>query len=430
MTNTRKPTAVKRRARQPSPECDEFMQWCRKFQGARSNKEMAAAFDVSVPAYNNYRNAIRRPHLERGIAIADKLLLRGLERDEFFAALRRCQEESPNTDAVGVAILKIAAQIVSAGTAQDRTPTVRDVLRSRLQEALQSWSAAQGEVQAAIVPIAGWQAELLASKWVAEFIAVMVHEARAANIRHVVAVVRPGMPTMLRQERCLQQYAADMTLDLREQSGPRGLGGAILQGAGAIPSKKPFAVLLPDEFPEASCLQRMIQQFVATAAPVVAMIAPPENAPTTTRGFARIPAGNTTVNPQLNHILEKPRRLTPIEPDERYMLVLGRYILTWDVVRELQRLADQAPSMPVELTDALANLIASRKAVVGHILSARPPRLSTQIRRQIREQIAKAVCHVIPAEAIELFGEETQCSILDEERVTKHAGAKTGNRPH
>lgn len=144
------------------------------------------------------------------------------------------------------------------------------------------------------------------------------------------------------------------------QNRPMGLGHAVWCARRLI-GNEPFAVLLPDDVIAADkpCLQQMVEAYEQTGGCMVAaMEVPPQKAGS--YGVLDIAEDHGAIV-RVKGMVEKPK---PEEAPSN-LAVIGRYILTPDVLNHLNRMK-QGAGGEIQLTDAIAEEVASKAGVHGY----------------------------------------------------------------
>ena len=139
----------------------------------------------------------------------------------------------------------------------------------------------------------------------------------------------------------------------------RGLGHAVWCARHLI-GDEPFAVILPDDVIDAEtpCLQQMVEAYAETGGNMVAtMEVPPESV--SSYGILDVDAATGPTMP-VRGMVEKPK--PEVAPSN--MAVIGRYILTPQVLRNLEDVEAGAGG-EIQLTDAIAAEIAARNDVIA-----------------------------------------------------------------
>ena len=245
------------------------------------------------------------------------------------------------------------------------------------------------KVTKAVFPVAGQGTRFLpATKSIPKEIMTLVDrpliqyaidEARAAGIKEFIFVTSrgksaledyfdhsPEMESTLKRK-CksdLLQILRDTNMDSGaiayvRQNRPMGLGHAVWCARRLI-GNEPFAVLLPDDVIAADkpCLQQMIEAYSQTGGNMVAaMEVPPEKA--SSYGVLDIGEDMGSIV-KAKGMVEKPKR----EDAPSNLAVIGRYILTPDVLTNLNRMK-QGAGGEIQLTDAIAEEINTKGNVYG-----------------------------------------------------------------
>ena len=139
-------------------------------------------------------------------------------------------------------------------------------------------------------------------------------------------------------------------VSVRQQE-PLGLGHAIWCARSFI-GDDPFAILLPDDIvlSKTPCLQQLAEVYDRTGGCVVAVSEVPREQ-TNRYGILRIGADDGRMV-EVTGLVEKPR---PEEAPSN-LSIIGRYVLTADVMTHLGRL-ERGAGNEVQLTDAMAKMI-------------------------------------------------------------------------
>ncbi len=138
-----------------------------------------------------------------------------------------------------------------------------------------------------------------------------------------------------------------------------GLGHAV-SCAQRLIANEPFAVILPDDViaGEQSCLKQMVDAYEETGGCMVAaMEVPPESAPSYGVLDVKEDMGALV---SVNGMVEKPKQ----EEAPSNLAVIGRYILTPDVLRNLRK-QKAGTGGEIQLTDAIAEEVQQGRDVYG-----------------------------------------------------------------
>jgi UTP--glucose-1-phosphate uridylyltransferase len=247
----------------------------------------------------------------------------------------------------------------------------------------------RNKVTKAIFPVAGMGTRFLpATKSVPKEIMTLVDrpliqyaidEARAAGIKEFIFVTSrgkgaledyfdhsPQLEQVLRKKgkEDLLEALNDTNMDSGaiayiRQHKPLGLGHAVWCARRLI-ANEPFAVILPDDViaAEKPCLQQMVEAYEETGGSMVAaMEVPREKA--SSYGVLDIKEDHGALV-SAKGMVEKP---APGEAPSN-LAVIGRYILTPDVLRNLNKMK-QGAGGEIQLTDAIAQEIAEERNVYG-----------------------------------------------------------------
>ncbi len=246
------------------------------------------------------------------------------------------------------------------------------------------------KVTKAIFPVAGLGTRFLpATKSIPKEIMTLVDrpliqyaidEARAAGITEFIFVTSRGKSALEdyfdhapELESALRAKGKDKLLEVLEttnmdsgaiayirQHKPLGLGHAVWCAQRLI-GNEPFAVILPDDViaAERPCLAQMVEAHEETGGNIVAaMEVPPEKA--SAYGVLDI-AEDMGSLVSVKGMVEKPKA----EEAPSNLAVIGRYILTPRVMRQLDR-ANAGAGGEIQLTDAIAAQIGSGQGVYGY----------------------------------------------------------------
>jgi UTP--glucose-1-phosphate uridylyltransferase len=245
------------------------------------------------------------------------------------------------------------------------------------------------KVTKAVFPVAGFGTRFLpATKSVPKEILPLVDrpliqyaidEARAAGIDEFIFVTSRGKSALEdyfdsapELEQALRDGGKDALLGLLKQtdmqSGAvayvrqqerRGLGHAVWCARHLI-GDEPFAVILPDDVidSETPCLQQMVDAYASVGGNMVATMEVPTES-VSSYGILDVDATAAPVMP-VRAMVEKPK--PDVAPSN--MAVIGRYILTPQVLRNLEDVEAGAGG-EIQLTDAIAAEIGARNDVSG-----------------------------------------------------------------
>lgn len=149
------------------------------------------------------------------------------------------------------------------------------------------------------------------------------------------------------------------------QKEPLGLGHAVLC-AKDIVGDKPFAVILPDDIiysKDKPVIKQLVEQYEMTGKSVVSLMeVPAEDTPK--YGIVSIKEHINERLKVLDNMVEKPKTNPPSN-----LAIIGRYILTPDVMKALQEIKPGAGG-EIQLTDALLK-VAKEQGMLGYIFEGK-----------------------------------------------------------
>ncbi|MFN3144992.1 MAG: UTP--glucose-1-phosphate uridylyltransferase GalU [Paracoccaceae bacterium] len=247
------------------------------------------------------------------------------------------------------------------------------------------------KVTKAVFPVAGMGTRFLpATKSVPKEIMTLVDrpliqyaidEARAAGIKEFIFVTSRGKSALedyfdhapeLESE--LRKKGKDELLEILKstnmdsgaiayirQHKALGLGHAVWCARRLISPNEAFAVILPDDViaAETPCLQQMVEAYEETGGSMVAaMEVPPEKA--SAYGVLDV-AEDMGSMVSVKGMVEKP----PVDEAPSNLAVIGRYILSNNVLRNLNKIKSGSGG-EIQLTDAIAAEISEGRSVYGY----------------------------------------------------------------
>jgi UTP--glucose-1-phosphate uridylyltransferase len=159
-----------------------------------------------------------------------------------------------------------------------------------------------------------------------------------------------------------------------------GLGYAIVAANGYLPDNEPFALILPDDAVEKSCLSSMIASYNQYQCCIIA-VRKLEEGDEESYGVASM-GGRKTDNIYTIKTLEERPGVKLREPS---LAVLGRYILMPEILKVLEVTAPDPKSGQIELTTALY-LLAQGGLVLGYIYEGEVRNISPS-RRLLAKQL-------------------------------------------
>ncbi|RBI82678.1 UTP--glucose-1-phosphate uridylyltransferase [Rhodosalinus halophilus] len=249
----------------------------------------------------------------------------------------------------------------------------------------------RNKVTKAIFPVAGLGTRFLpATKSVPKEIMTLVDrpliqyaidEARAAGIKEFIFVTSRGKSALEdyfdnapQLEAELRKKGKSELLDILKstnmesgaiayirQHKPLGLGHAVWCARRLISNNEPFAVILPDDViaAETPCLQQMVEAYEETGGSMVAAMEVPQS---------RIKSyGVLDLEDDMGALVKVRGMVEKPEPEEApsNLAVIGRYILTPDVLKNLNKMKSGSGG-EIQLTDAIAEEIAQKRGVYGY----------------------------------------------------------------
>ncbi len=148
------------------------------------------------------------------------------------------------------------------------------------------------------------------------------------------------------------------------QKEPKGLGHAI-SCAKTVIGEEPFAVMLPDDIMsyEKPVIGQLIKQYEKTGNSCIALKKVPIN-DTKIYGIASVKKDMGKGLYLLKDMVEKPKKNPPSD-----LAIMGRYVLTNDVLKELD-IVEPGAGGEIQLTDAIKN-ITYNSDVYGYLYEGR-----------------------------------------------------------
>lgn len=255
----------------------------------------------------------------------------------------------------------------------------------------------------AIIPVAGFGTRLLPiSKAIPKemvpvvdrpLIQHVVEEALAAGINEIILVTRTGKAAIEdhfdvhaelqqsledKQKDALLQVLADiappeLTITSVRQPDAKGLGHAVFCAAHLLNDDEPFAVILPDVLVKPTMTEPQIdlQQMVARwqqsqAAQIMVETVPEENVHRygIVDCSGTVPAAGQGV--AMHGVVEKP---APADAPS-HLAVVGRYVLPHRIM-ELLRTQPPGAGNEIQLTDAIARLLAEGQSIEAFLMQGR-----------------------------------------------------------
>jgi UTP-glucose-1-phosphate uridylyltransferase/DNA-binding XRE family transcriptional regulator len=336
-----------------------------------TQEELAAKVFVSPSLISAYEAGTRFPRRRTAMRIARALGLDTEDTSKLLVSLKVPGEGLPAADT----LLDELDQLFSSPRVSSELKTKLAVLVSN---ALQTWKEGQTkQVRWAVIPVAGWQARLLAPRATAQLVYRVSVEARACGLDRMVVVVAPSQAELLAKELTAYQALAhgikERKVRLAVQNDHAGLGYAVVAAHGYLPENEPFALMLPDDAVEPSCLTSLMAGYHQYQCCMIAgrQLAEGDEE---RYGVAAL-GGRKTESIYTITALEERPGVTRREPS---LAVLGRYILTPEILTVLAVTDPDPNTGQVELTTAL-HLLAQEGLVLGYIYTGKvynisPPR--------------------------------------------------------
>jgi len=305
------------------------------------------------------------------------LHLEGEERETFLATLELPVEGVPEA----TTLMDELSRVFSSAKV---SPELKTILAVEVQRVLETWKAMQRKkVRWAVIPVAGWQARVLAPKATAQVVLRAIAEAHRAGIERSLIVVAPSQKEPLAQHLTALASSPGHRWErqgrLVVQGEQSGLGHALLAARGYLPEHEPFALILPDEGVEDACLDAMLHLYDTHKCCVIAVreLQPWDEQ---SAGLVSIHArqGNICI---IKALVEKPECRLP----EASLAILGRYVLTPEIFKVLEMTSTNPRSGHTELTDAL-DLLARRQTLYGYIYAGRVCSIAPS-RRQLMDRL-------------------------------------------
>jgi UTP-glucose-1-phosphate uridylyltransferase/DNA-binding XRE family transcriptional regulator len=336
-----------------------------------TQEDLAAKVFVSPSLISAYEAGTRFPRRRTAMRIARAL---GLDREGTTKLLVSLKFPSGGLPAAGT-LLDELDQLFSS-------PRVSSELKAKLavlvSNALQAWKEGQTKtVRWSVIPVAGWQARLLSPRATAQLVHRASVEARACGLDRMVVVVAPSQEELLAKEltayQALSHGIKERKIRLAVQKDQVGLGYAIVAANGYLPDNEPFALILPDDAVEQSCLTSLMAAYHQYQCCVIAgrQLAEGDEE---SYGVASLGGRKTESIYTITTLEERPggKRRKPS------LAVLGRYILTPEILTVLAVTDPDPNSGQVELTTAL-HLLAQGGLVLGYLYTGQvynisPPR--------------------------------------------------------
>jgi len=342
----------------------------RRKQMQLTQAALARQVAVSPILISYYERGHRTPRYETAHKIAEALRLEGEDREQFLSSLKFPLESSPDVNA-------LLDELIRVFSSSSTSAPLKDKLAAELSSVLRDWREMQKKkVRWAVIPVAGWQARLLAPYATVHMIERVISEAETAGIDQVLVVLAPS------QERVLSEKLLDRKrrtrIRLAVQADQFGLGHAIIAARRFLPQNESFAVILPDDDLEESCLESMIDIYSREKCCVIA-VRQVEETDEDSYGMVSVKqqSGSICI---IEDLQEKPLDKFPGQS----LAIIGRYIVTPDIFKALE-LTGANESGEIELTDAIRKM-SETQPIYGHLYTGGVTSLSPS-RRLLEKMI-------------------------------------------
>ena len=333
----------------PKAEFGKLLQTRRKHVQL-TQAALAKQIAVSPILISYYERGHRTPRYETAQKMANVLRLEGEDRERFLASLKFPVENSPD-------IHELLDELLRLFSHKSISPALKDKLASEIQSVLKDWREMQKKnVRWAVVPVAGWQARLLSPDATAHMTQRVIAEAESAGIDHIVVVVALSQEQVLSEK--LAESKRHMRIRLAVQTDQFGLGDAILAARHSLPHNEPFAVILPDDDLDASCLEPMIKAYSKDKCCILA-VRKIQESDEGSYGIVSIKEQRGSMC-RIEDLQEKPSTL-----HGSAFAIVGRYVVTPDIFRAIEATRLTA-SGEIELTDAIRKM-SQNQPIYGYI---------------------------------------------------------------
>jgi UTP--glucose-1-phosphate uridylyltransferase len=362
----------------PKAEFGKLLQTRRKYVQL-TQAALAKQIAVSPILISYYERGHRTPRYETAQKIANVLRLEGEDREQFLASLKFPVESSPD-------IHELLDELLRLFSHKSISSALKDKLASEIQSVLKDWREMQKKnVRWAVVPVAGWQARLLSPDATVHMTQRVIEEAESAGIDHIVVVVAPSQEQVLSAK--LTESKRHMRIRLAVQTDQFGLGDAILAARHSLPHNESFAVILPDDDLDASCLEPMIKAYSKDKCCILA-VREIQESDEGSYGIVSI-KGRQGSMCRIEDLQEKPSTLHGSS-----FAIVGRYVVTPDIFRAIEATRPTA-SGEIELTDAIRKM-SQNQPIYGYIYTGVVNSLSPSRRLLERMIMSRGERHAEP----------------------------------
>jgi UTP-glucose-1-phosphate uridylyltransferase len=346
------------------PEFGRLLRGYREQEPKVARQELADTVGLSANYVYYLERGVRRPSRERLDKLADALSVTGEARDELFEAAGY----NPVTKRHADPTIGLLAGCLDDSQIQDEQ---RAALAADIRRCIVEWrkriNISEKGVTKVVVPIAGWQARLLAPEKVQGILAHAFTEAAQANIQEVIVIIAPTMGASM-FERLRDRYGLKMRTVVQDNE--LGLGHAVLLAQEHV-GNAPFGLMLPDDVdPGGAVLGEMIERYLEGKRVLVAVSREPLSMKKPEAKYGGVAILGKPLNTAervyfLAELTEKPADMEEVDLEGRS--VVGRYILTPSIFGHLERAGLNPQTGRNELTDALA-LMSKEESVCAYVL--------------------------------------------------------------
>jgi transcriptional regulator with XRE-family HTH domain len=327
------------------PTHETFPAMLRRLRERAGHKQrtLARLVNVNPTLISYYETGRRKPSGKRAEELADGLKLTGGDREAFLA---------PTAPVDPSGVIRRLTKLLSG----DFSEGAKILLAGGVNTTIERWKRLEEKrISWGVVPAAGWQAELLATEKTATLVRKAVAEGNDCGLRRYVVVIAPTQQKGMREK-----FGHNSQYRLAVQGERRGLGHAIETALRSLPPNEPFALMLPDDSVDPSCLKALLQEYQVSHSSLVAFRA--------LRKGDRESHGVVTIGARLGNVWmiksveEKPAKS---QGGQSAGALLGRYVLTPEVGEALKEAPEDERSGRIELAGALDRL-AKRARVFGY----------------------------------------------------------------
>jgi len=354
-----------------------FRDWLRQIKELRgyTSKELAIRLGIGSSLVSYYLSGARTPHPRRLPEIAQALHLTDVEYGGLLASFAATSKPTSGAPDSMLTLGQITQVFVDVAV----SPVFKQQLFSQIDGVFKQWKiASQRSVRCAVIPLAGWQHRLLPAPYTSRLLAPLINEVTRAGLTRILLVTAPYMRPLLSSTPEWQTACRSEKLDLGfvEQDEPLGLGHAVKLAAQKLNADEPFAVLLPDDLLNVSCLSSMVTAYGNHRCSLVAL-RDFKSGDQRSHGLAYLDKPLSSPFWTIKLAAEKPGHVD-LSP-RPVKTIVGRFIFTSEILELLPRL---------ELTDALGELARRGRAAAllyrGAVLTLPRHLLERQIEQALK----------------------------------------------